>query len=48
LLLAATIGAALQDSYEGHLAARIIQGLTTGATESVGDLSLTFKEPANQ
>ena len=34
-LLAATIGSATQNSFEAHLATRIIQGLATGATESV-------------
>lgn len=34
-LLAATIGSATQNSFEAHLACRIIQGLCTGATESV-------------
>ncbi len=37
----ATIGAAVQDSYQGHLAARIIQGLATGASESLLPLMLT-------
>lgn len=41
VLLASTIGAACQDSYSGHLAARTIQGLSTGATESVLPLMLT-------
>lgn len=40
-LLLATIGAAVQNSYSGHLAARIIQGLTTGATESLLPLMIT-------
>lgn len=40
-LLLATIGAAVNDSYEGHLAARIIQGFTTGATESLLPLMIT-------
>lgn len=34
-LLAATVGSATQNSFEAHLACRIIQGLCTGATESV-------------
>ncbi|KAH8685362.1 major facilitator superfamily domain-containing protein [Tricladium varicosporioides] len=33
--LGSTIGAALSNSYEGHLVARIIQGLATGSTESL-------------
>jgi MFS family permease len=33
--LGSTIGAALSTSYEGHLTARIIQGIATGSTESV-------------
>jgi len=37
VLLLATIGSAVQNSYEAHLATRIIQGLATGATESVCD-----------
>lgn len=40
-LLLSTIGAAVQNSYQGHLAARIIQGLTTGATESLLPLMIT-------
>ncbi|KAH7021361.1 major facilitator superfamily domain-containing protein [Microdochium trichocladiopsis] len=40
-LLASTIGAASQNSYSGHLGARIVQGLATGATESVLPLMLT-------
>jgi MFS family permease len=40
-LFLATIGAAVQNSYEAHLAARIIQGLTTGATESLLPLIIT-------
>ncbi|KAH8900671.1 MFS general substrate transporter [Thozetella sp. PMI_491] len=40
-LLASTIGAATQDSYEGHLIARIFQGLSTGASESLLPLMLT-------
>ena len=34
-LFLSTIGAAVNKSYQSHLAARIIQGLTTGATESL-------------
>lgn len=34
-LLGATIGSAAQNSLNAHLACRIIQGLCTGATESV-------------
>ncbi|RMZ71981.1 HOL1 (member of major facilitator superfamily) [Pyrenophora seminiperda CCB06] len=41
ILLGATIGAALQNTYNGHLAARIIQGLATGASESLLPLMLT-------
>ena len=40
-LLAATIGSATQNSFEAHLATRIIQGLATGATESLLPLMLT-------
>lgn len=36
VLFVATIGSAVQNSYEAHLATRVIQGLATGATESVG------------
>ncbi len=41
ILLAATIAAALQDSYDGHLAARVVQGLATGTSESLLPLMLT-------
>ncbi|KAF2020390.1 MFS general substrate transporter [Aaosphaeria arxii CBS 175.79] len=41
VLLAATIAAAVQNSYNGHLTARIIQGLATGASESLLPLMLT-------
>ncbi|KAK2021204.1 MFS general substrate transporter [Colletotrichum zoysiae] len=41
VLLGATIGAAVQNSYKGHLGSRILQGLATGATESVLPLMLT-------
>ncbi|KAK8049680.1 hypothetical protein PG994_011410 [Apiospora phragmitis] len=41
VLLGATIGSAAQDSYNGHLASRIIQGLATGASESLLPLMLT-------
>ena len=41
VLLAATIAAAVQNSYNGHLAARIAQGLATGASESLLPLMLT-------
>jgi MFS family permease len=41
LLLVATIAAATQNSYNGHLTARIIQGLSTGASESLLPLMLT-------
>lgn len=41
VLLAATVAAALQDSYGGHLAARVVQGLATGASESLLPLMLT-------
>jgi predicted MFS family arabinose efflux permease len=35
LLLGSTIGAAKSNSYETHMACRILQGIATGATESV-------------
>jgi predicted MFS family arabinose efflux permease len=35
LLLGSTIGAAKSSSYETHMACRILQGIATGATESV-------------
>jgi MFS family permease len=38
ILLVATIGAAVNNGYEGHLTARVFQGLATGATESVNAL----------
>ncbi|PKS08114.1 hypothetical protein jhhlp_005389 [Lomentospora prolificans] len=41
VLLAASIAAATQDSYDGHLASRIVQGLATGASESLLPLMLT-------
>ncbi|KAL0943212.1 uncharacterized protein CTRU02_201098 [Colletotrichum truncatum] len=41
ILLVATISAALQNSYNGHLASRIVQGLATGASESLLPLMLT-------
>ncbi|KAJ4322904.1 hypothetical protein N0V94_002167 [Neodidymelliopsis sp. IMI 364377] len=41
ILLASTILAAVQNSYDAHLAARIIQGLATGASESLLPLMLT-------
>lgn len=44
--LGSTIGAALSNSYEGHLAARIIQGLATSSTESVSVPSVTPKHPS--
>ncbi|CAH0032398.1 unnamed protein product [Clonostachys rhizophaga] len=41
ILLASIIAAAVQNSYEGHLAARVIQGISTGASESLLPLMLT-------
>jgi MFS family permease len=41
ILLAALIGAALQNSYSAHLGTRVLQGLATGSTESVLPLILT-------
>jgi MFS family permease len=41
ILFSAIIGSALQDSYEGHLATRVVAGLATGATESLLPLMLT-------
>lgn len=41
ILLGATIAGALQNSYDGHLASRIVQGLATGASESLLPLMLT-------
>ena len=41
VLLAAIIGSAVQDSYTGHLTSRVIQGLATGASESLLPLILT-------
>ncbi|EUC43019.1 hypothetical protein COCMIDRAFT_7490 [Bipolaris oryzae ATCC 44560] len=41
ILLAATIAAAVQNSYNGHLASRIVQGLATGSSESLLPLMLT-------
>lgn len=36
ILLGATVGCALSQTWEQHLALRIIQGFASGATESVG------------
>jgi len=36
--LATTLWAALQNSWESHMAARVLMGFATGATESVGAL----------
>lgn len=41
ILLAALIGAAKQTTYTAHLGTRVLQGLATGATESVLPLMLT-------
>ncbi|KAH7188288.1 major facilitator superfamily domain-containing protein [Fusarium flagelliforme] len=41
VLFASSIAAATQNSYNGHLAARIIQGTATGASESLLPLMLT-------
>ncbi|KAM0278833.1 hypothetical protein ACHAQH_004909 [Verticillium albo-atrum] len=41
ILLGSTIAAAVQNSYNGHLASRIIQGMATGASESLLPLMLT-------
>ncbi|KAG5805379.1 hypothetical protein H9Q74_010989 [Fusarium xylarioides] len=41
VLLAATVGSAAQNSYNGHLASRVMQGLATGASESLLPLMLT-------
>lgn len=41
VLLASLIWAAVNNSYNSHLGARIVQGLATGATESVLPLMLT-------
>ncbi|GKT84156.1 hypothetical protein Ct61P_02006 [Colletotrichum tofieldiae] len=41
ILLFAAIAAALQNSYNGHLGARVVQGLATGASESLLPLMLT-------
>lgn len=44
VLLAATIGCGFTQTYDQHLALRIIQGLATGATESVSwDLPSTTR-----
>ncbi|KAJ5139938.1 MFS general substrate transporter [Penicillium atrosanguineum] len=40
VLLAATVGCALSQNYEQHFALRIVQGLATGATESLLPLIL--------
>lgn len=40
LLIASTIGAAESNSYNNHLACRALQGIATGATESVLPLIL--------
>ncbi|KAL2409304.1 putative MFS-type transporter [Exophiala dermatitidis] len=41
VLLVATIGSAVQNDYNSHLATRTIQGLATGASESLLPLMLT-------
>ncbi|EUC31254.1 hypothetical protein COCCADRAFT_27983 [Bipolaris zeicola 26-R-13] len=41
ILFVATIAAAVQNSYNGHLASRIVQGLATGSSESLLPLMLT-------
>ncbi|KAF9771672.1 hypothetical protein IL306_010680 [Fusarium sp. DS 682] len=41
ILFAATIASAAQNSYSGHLASRVVQGLATGASESLLPLMLT-------
>ncbi|ESU12735.1 hypothetical protein FGSG_06623 [Fusarium graminearum PH-1] len=41
VLFASSIAAAVQNSYNGHLASRIIQGIATGASESLLPLMLT-------
>ncbi|RFN42547.1 hypothetical protein FIE12Z_12785 [Fusarium flagelliforme] len=41
VLLASLVWAAVNNSYQSHLGARIVQGLATGATESVLPLMLT-------
>ncbi|KAF5671098.1 HOL1 [Fusarium circinatum] len=41
VLLAATICSAAQNSYDGHLASRVMQGIATGASESLLPLMLT-------
>ncbi|KAJ9144564.1 hol1 protein (member of major facilitator superfamily) [Pleurostoma richardsiae] len=41
ILLVATIGSAVQNDYKSHLATRTIQGLATGASESLLPLMLT-------
>ncbi|CAI4219805.1 unnamed protein product [Parascedosporium putredinis] len=41
ILLAFTIGSAVSNSYEAHLATRIVQGFATGASESLLPLMIT-------
>jgi MFS family permease len=41
ILLATTIGSAAQNDYKSHLATRTLQGLATGASESLLPLMLT-------
>ncbi|GAB7331063.1 hypothetical protein MBLNU13_g02553t1 [Cladosporium sp. NU13] len=41
LLLGSTIGAAKSNSYQTHMACRILQGIATGATESILPLAIT-------
>ena len=41
ILFIATIGAAVNNGYEGHLTARVFQGIATGATESVSTSTQT-------
>lgn len=48
VLLGATIGCALNNSWEQHLALRIIQGLAAGATESVSYYLLVGSKAGNK
>jgi predicted MFS family arabinose efflux permease len=43
LLLGSTIGAAVSRSFQEHMACRILQGIATGATESVSQRGIKHR-----
>lgn len=48
ITLATTLWAALQNSWESHMAARVLMGFATGATESVRQLNTSIIEPLTE